>query len=110
MVLFYIHLLFSLIGGHELLDLGDCLARVEALGTRARAVHDRVAPVEREGILHLLAALTAKLVAAVGHPAIRLQENGGAKVLVLIPPIARTRRAAAGAQNALVQPILSTKV
>ena len=38
----------------------------------------------------------------VGNPAVSLHERRGAKVLVLVPPVARAARRAARAENALV--------
>src|SRR5262245_10210252 len=49
---------------HHLLDLGDGLRRVEALGAGFGAVHDGVAAVEPERILELVEALAPGLVAA----------------------------------------------
>ena len=37
--------------GDRLLDLADGLARVQMFRARLRAVHDRVAPVELEGVI-----------------------------------------------------------
>ena len=65
-----------------------------------------MAAVEGEGVLELGATLLAKLVTAVGHPSVRLEEDCGAQVLVLIPPVAGARGGAARAQNALVQAVL----
>ena len=45
------------------------------------------------------------LVAGVGKPAVRLQEYGRAKVFLGIPPVRRTRRTAAGAQDTFVKTI-----
>src|SRR5688572_12135810 len=89
----------------HLLGLGDRLGRVEALGAGVGAVHDRVAAVEAERILELVEPLALHLVAAVGEPAIGLEQDGGAEEAVRIPPIARAGRGAAGAQDALVQAV-----
>ena len=63
------------------------------------AVHDGVAAVEPEGILEVVEALAGVLVAAVGDPAIGLQQDGRAQIAVLVPPVGRTRRRAASAQS-----------
>src|SRR5471032_2709953 len=73
---------------HQLLDLGDRLGRIEALGTGLGAVHDRVAAVEPERILELVEALALGFVAAVGDPAIGLQQDGGTEITVAAPPVA----------------------
>lgn len=54
--------------GHELLELGDDLARVEALGTHGCAVHDRVASEERELVFEFLQPLFGELVSRVNNP------------------------------------------
>ncbi|KAI3476364.1 hypothetical protein L1887_62016 [Cichorium endivia] len=94
--------------GHVLLDLCDGLAWVEVLGAGPGAVHDGVAAVEGEGVFELLPALLAKVVARVGHPAVGLHEDGGAEVLVLVPPVAGARGGAAGAEDALVEAVEAT--
>lgn len=48
---------------HGLLDLGDSLAGVEALGARASAVENGVAAVEAHRVLKLGLALSGALVA-----------------------------------------------
>src|SRR3954447_21772514 len=89
----------------QLLGLGDRLGRVEALGADVRAVHDRVAAIEAERILELVEPLAGLLVAAVGEPAIGLEQDGGAEEAVRIPPIARAGGGAAGAQDALIEAV-----
>ena len=59
----------------QLLGLGDRLGRVEALGADVGAVHDRVAAIEPERVLKLVEPLAGRLVAAVGQPAIGLQQD-----------------------------------
>src|SRR6185503_597574 len=86
----------------QLLGIGDRLGRVEPLGTGVRAVHDRVAAVKSERILERVEALAGRFVAAVGDPAIGLEQDGGAEELVGVPPIARAAGRAAEAQDALV--------
>lgn len=90
---------------HLLLDLGNGEAGVQALGARPRAVEDRVAAVEAHGVLKGLHALGLFLVARVGQPAVRLQQDRRAQVLLRVPPVGRARCRAAEAQDALVQAV-----
>ncbi len=83
---------------HQLLDRGNRLGRIEALGTGARAVHDSVAAVQLELAFQIVQARTGILVARVEDPAIGLQQNRRTEVLVTVPPVARATRRAAGAQ------------
>jgi hypothetical protein len=64
-----------------------------------------VATVQAHRVLKGLLALGLLLVAGVGEPAVGLQQNGGAKVLLRVPPVGRAGRGAAEAQNALVQAV-----
>src|SRR3546814_682864 len=61
---------------HQLLDLADRLGRIETLRARLGAVHDRVAAVEPEGVLEIIEAFAGHLVAAVGDPAVSLEQYG----------------------------------
>src|SRR5216684_1212981 len=90
---------------HHLLDLGDRLRRVEALGAGLGAIHDGVAAVEPERIFQLVEPLALGLVAAVGQPAIGLQQDGGPEIALAGPPVGRARGRAAEAQDALPQPV-----
>src|SRR3954452_5513685 len=81
----------------QLLGLGDRLGGVEALGADVGAVHDRVAAVEAERVLELVEALAGIFVAAVGEPAIGLQEDRRPEELVRIPPVRGAGGRAAGA-------------
>src|SRR5512138_757814 len=69
------------------------------------AVHDGVAAIEPERVLEIVEPLAGRLVAAVDDPALRLQQRRGPEETVAVPPVARTRRGAAGAQDALVQTV-----
>jgi len=89
----------------HLLDFSDSASRVQALGAGLCAVHDGVAAVDGESILHHLQPLVGELVTRVDHPAVGLHEHGGAQVLVAVPPVGRAGRGAARAQDALVQTI-----
>ena len=84
------------------LDLGDRLRRIEALRAGLGAVHDGVAAVEPERVFEIVEPLAGRLVAAVADPAVGLQQRGRAEIALRVPPVARARRRAAGAQDALV--------
>lgn len=90
---------------HLLLDLGNGQARVEPLGARPRAVENRVAAVQAHRVVEGVLALLVALVARVDEPAVRLQQDGRAEVLLRVPPVRRARGGAARAQDALVQPV-----
>src|SRR3954465_9501006 len=90
---------------HQLLGLGDRLGRVEALRADVGAVHDRVAAIEAERILELVQPLAGHLLAAVGEPAIGLEQDGRAEEAVRIPPIARAGGGTTGAEDALVEAV-----
>src|SRR3546814_2758110 len=65
--------------GLELLDLGDRARRAQPLGAGVGAVHDRVAAIEAERVFQLIEPLAGIFVAAVGEPAIGLEQDRGAK-------------------------------
>ncbi len=67
-----------------------------------------MATVEREGVLELLSSLLTKVITGVGHPSVSLHEDGGTKVLVLVPPVGGAGRGAASAENALVKTVETT--
>src|SRR6516165_2157245 len=88
---------------HHPLDLGDGLGGVEALRAGLGAVHDGVAAIEPERVLELVEPLAGCLVAAVHDPAVCLEQDRGAEEAVFVPPIARTARGAAEAEDAVLQ-------
>src|SRR5579871_4523482 len=90
---------------HQLFDFGDGLGRVEALGASAGAVEDGVAPVKTEGILEIVQSFASRLVAAIGKPAIGLQQHRGSEVAVAVPPVAGAGGRAAEAEDAFPQPV-----
>src|SRR5262245_24764502 len=69
------------------------------------AVHDGVAAIEPERVFEIVKPLTGRLVTAVNDPTLRLQQRGGPEEAVAVPPVARARGRAAGAQDALVEPV-----
>ena len=64
-----------------------------------------MAAVQAHGVVEGGLALALALVARVGEPPVRLQQDGGAQVLLRVPPVGWARCRAAGAQNALVQAV-----
>lgn len=70
-----------------LLDLRNRQTRVQALGARPRAVHDGVAAVDAHGVIERSLALHLLLVTRVGEPAVGLEQDGGAEVLLRVPPV-----------------------
>lgn len=76
---------------HLLLDLGNGLAGVQALGAGACAVEDGVATVQAHGVLELGLAGLRALVSGVNQPSVGLQQDGGAEVLFGIPPVRGAR-------------------
>src|SRR5215475_12123828 len=89
----------------QLLDLGDCLGRIQALRTGVRTRHDRMAAVELERVFEVVEARAGVLVARVGDPAIGLQQDRRTEVAIRVPPVTRAGRRAAGAQDALVETV-----
>lgn len=55
---------------HHLLDLGDCLGRVQPFGAGLGTVHDGVTTIELERVMQIIQPLARGLVAAVDQPAI----------------------------------------
>src|SRR5690348_3443454 len=86
----------------RLFQFRDLLCGIEALRAGFRAVQDGVAAVDPERILQIVKTLAGPLITAVLHPAVRLQQRGGAEIAVRIPPVARTGRRAARAEDAFV--------
>src|SRR5207248_5866007 len=90
---------------HLELELRDGFGRVEALRAGLCAVHDGVAAIEPERILEIVEPLASRLVARIGDPAVGLEQCGRAEVTLAVPPIARARSRAAGAEDALVETV-----
>src|SRR5436305_13452424 len=87
--------------GYHSLGIGNRTRRVEPFGTGLGAIHDGVAAIETERVLEPVEALAGTLIAAVGEPAIGLQQDRRAEILVLVPPITRAGGRAAEAEDAL---------
>lgn len=64
-----------------------------------------MASVQAHAVVKGVLAFGLLLVTRVGDPAVRLKENGGSKVLLLVPPVGRARCRAAGAENAFVETV-----
>src|SRR6202140_333964 len=90
---------------HLQLEFGDRLGRIEALRARLGAVQDGVAAIEPERVFEIVEPFAGGFVAAVLDPAVRLQEGGGAEIAVAVPPVARARGRAAGAEDAFVEAV-----
>jgi hypothetical protein len=90
---------------HALLDLGNRQRRVQSLGTCPRAVENGVATVQAHAVVERILSLGQLLVTRVGDPAVRLEQDGGAEVLLLVPPVGWAGGGAAGAENAFVEAV-----
>src|SRR6185437_5874255 len=87
---------------HFLLDFGDRLAGVQSLRAGPGAVQDRVATIEPERVFQAVEPFLGRLVTGVGEPAPGLKKRGRTEKAVAVPPIARTTRRAAEAENAFI--------
>ena len=97
----------SLLGAldHLALERGDGCRRVQPFGAGLGAVQDGVAAIEAERVLEVVKPLAGPLVAAVFDPAVGLKQDGRAEIAVAVPPVRRAGGRAAGAQDALVEPV-----
>ena len=73
--------------GQHLLGLGDGATGVQTLGAGPCAVENGVAAVDAHAVVESGLALGGALVTRVGQPAVRLEEDGGAQVLLAVPPV-----------------------
>ena len=64
-----------------------------------------MAAIEPERVLEPVEALAGALIAAVGEPAIGLQQDRQAEIAVLVLPVARAGGRAAETEDALPQPV-----
>ena len=90
---------------HRLLNLRNRLPRIQPLRTRPRTVQYGMAPVQTHAVVQHLLPLGLVLVAGVGEPAVRLQQDGRAEVFFAVPPVGRAGGRAAGAEDAFVEPV-----
>src|ERR1700730_632257 len=87
------------------LEFGNGLGWIETLRAGLGAVHDGVAAIKPERVFEIVEPLAGGFIAAVLDPAGRLQQCGRPQEAFAVPPIARTRGRAAGAQDTLVKPV-----
>jgi hypothetical protein len=73
----------------HLLDLGDCATWVQALGASPCAVENGVATVNAHAVVESGLALGGLLVTGIGQPTEGLEQDGGSKVLLAVPPVRR---------------------
>lgn len=90
---------------YSLLDGGNGLARIQALGASLGAVHDGVATVQLEGVVQLSQSLSSHLITRVLNPAEGLHQHSRTQVVVRSPPVRGAGGGAASTQNALVHTI-----
>ena len=64
-----------------------------------------MASVQAHAVVEGVLALGLPLVTRIGDPAVRLEENGRSKVLLLVPPVRGAGCRAAGAENAFVETV-----
>jgi hypothetical protein len=95
----------SVVSDKALFHFRNRLCRIQALWTSARTVKDSMAPIQARSVIDLRQALASVSVARVRDPPITLQQDGGAQILGLVPPVGRTGGAAAGTQNAFEEPV-----
>ena len=95
----------NLVSSQHLLDLGNSKSRVQTLGAGSRAVKDGVATVYAHAVIQGVLSFGGLLVTGVGQPTVGLEEDGGAKVFLAVPPVRRAGGGAAGAENAFVQTV-----
>src|SRR5882757_829290 len=84
---------------HHFLDLRYGPRRIQVLRANVRAVHDRMTPVQPEGVFQLIQPLTGRLIPAVDDPAIRSQQRGRSQESIAVPPVAGARGRAARTQD-----------
>jgi len=89
----------------SLFDRTDGLAGIQVLRTNLRAIHDGVTPVQLERVVEIVQSFLGLIVSRIFDPPVRLHQHGGSEVLVGIPPVRRTARRTACAQNAFVHAI-----
>src|SRR3954468_14509336 len=91
----------------QVLDTADGARWIEPFWTDVDAIHDGMATEKAVRIFEIIEPLIRGLITAVGKKTISLQQTGRPHKLVGIPPEGRAGGGAAGAQDALVQPIQS---
>ena len=74
-------------GGQHLLDLSDSTSRVQTLGAGPCAVENGVATVDAHAVVESCLTLGSPLITRVSQPAVGLEQDGGAQVLLAVPPV-----------------------
>lgn len=64
-----------------------------------------MASVQAHAVVQRILALSFLFISRVGYPAVGLEEDSRAEVLLLIPPVRRAGCRAAGAENAFVETV-----
>ena len=90
---------------NRVLQLVDRSSGIQILRAGVRAVHNCMAAIQLVRIVQILQTLLGHLIARIGDPPIGLLQDGGAEVLIAVPPVGRAGRRAARAENALVQTV-----
>jgi len=95
---------FESAGGH-FLQMNNGLSGVKTLRAASGAVHDTMATVQFHCVVQPCQTSIGHLISGINDPTESLLQNGGAKVVLRVPPVGRTGSCAACAQDALVQAI-----
>ena len=90
---------------NRMLNLMNRSSRIQVLRASMRAIHNGMASIQLIRIIQTLQSLLGHLITRIRDPPIRLLQDGRSQVLIAMPPVRRTRRRAARAQNALVQAV-----
>jgi hypothetical protein len=64
-----------------------------------------MAAVHTHAVVQCMFPLFLLLISRIREPSVALQQNGGAEILLAVPPVAWARGRAARAQNAFIEPI-----
>lgn len=72
---------------HALLNLLNRLPRVQSFGTCPATIHNRMASVQRHAVIQHTLPLLLMLVPGIRQPAVGLEQHGGTKVFLAVPPV-----------------------
>ena len=72
---------------HTLLNLLNRLPRVQSLGTGPATIHNGMTSVQRHAVIQHTLPLLLMLVPGICQPAVGLEQHGGAKVFLAVPPV-----------------------
>jgi len=70
-----------------LLNFLNSLGWVQTLRARSGAVQDSVTSVQTHAVLEGLLSFCLSLISRIRKPSVTLQQNGGTKVLLAVPPV-----------------------